>query len=122
VASLPRSPKLHRRTLFSQDSGSGVGHVAIQIANAFGAKVFATGSAKSLAYIASLHAVPIDRERQAVEDYVAEHTQGEGSDIVYDTVGGAMLDASPLAMTNDTHDAIEAGHSDGKVVIDADRN
>ena len=41
----------------------GVGHVAIQIANAFGAKVFATGSAKSLAYIESLHAMPIDRGR-----------------------------------------------------------
>lgn len=28
----------------------------------------------------------------------------------------------PLAMTNDAYDAIEAGRSDGKVVIDLDRN
>jgi len=72
----------------------GVGHVAIQIARAFGAEVFATGSAKSLAFIAQLGATPIDYETQTVEDYAAQHTQGRGFDIVFDTVGGATLDAS----------------------------
>jgi NADPH:quinone reductase len=72
----------------------GVGHVAIQIARAFGAEVFATGSAHSLAIIAELGAIPIDYAKQTVEDYVAQHTRGRGFDLVFDTVGGATLDAS----------------------------
>jgi NADPH:quinone reductase len=72
----------------------GVGHVAIQIARAFGAEVFATGSAASKAFIERLCAVPIDYRQMSVEDYVAEYTGGRGFDIVYDTVGGATLDAS----------------------------
>jgi NADPH:quinone reductase-like Zn-dependent oxidoreductase len=29
-----------------------------------------------------------------VEDYVQQYTDGEGFDVIYDTVGGATLDAS----------------------------
>jgi len=72
----------------------GVGHVAIQIARAFGAEVFATGSAKSLALIGQFGATAIDYQKETVMDYVARHTQGRGFDIVFDTVGGATLDAS----------------------------
>jgi NADPH:quinone reductase len=72
----------------------GVGHIAIQIARAFGADVYATGSANSLSLIARLGATPIDYTRETVEDYVARHTHGRGFDIVFDTVGGATLDAS----------------------------
>jgi NADPH:quinone reductase len=72
----------------------GVGHVAIQIARAFGAQVFATGSAKSLAVIERLGATAIDYDRESVEDYVRQYTDGRGFDIVFDTVGGATLDAS----------------------------
>ncbi|NUT75629.1 zinc-dependent alcohol dehydrogenase family protein [Pseudomonas sp. C1C7] len=72
----------------------GVGHVAVQIARAFGAEVFATGSARSREIIESLGATFIDYGKSSVEDYVAEHTGGEGFDIVYDTVGGETLDAS----------------------------
>jgi NADPH:quinone reductase len=72
----------------------GVGHVAIQIARAFGAAVFATGSAASADFIERLGAVPIDYREISVEDYVDKYTDGRGFDIVYDTVGGATLDAS----------------------------
>ncbi|MET0845089.1 MAG: zinc-dependent alcohol dehydrogenase family protein [Pseudomonas sp.] len=72
----------------------GVGHVAVQIARAFGAQVFATGSAGQQAIIESFGATFIDYRKTSVEDYVAEHTAGEGFDIVYDTVGGETLDAS----------------------------
>jgi len=72
----------------------GVGHIAVQIARAFGADVYATGSANSLPLIARLGATPIDYTRETVEDYVNSHTQGRGFDIVFDTVGGATLDAS----------------------------
>ncbi|QOZ08827.1 quinone oxidoreductase [Bradyrhizobium sp. CCBAU 51765] len=71
----------------------GVGHVAIQIARAFGANVFATGSAAQRATIEDFGAVFIDRNTP-VETYVAQHTGGRGFDVVYDTVGGKVLDAS----------------------------
>lgn len=72
----------------------GIGHIAVQLARAFGAKVYATASALNLKTVASLGATPIDYRAQSVEDYVAAHTDGEGFDIVYDTVGGTTLDAS----------------------------
>jgi NADPH:quinone reductase len=72
----------------------GVGHIAIQIARAFGAEVFATGSAASETFIERLGAVPIDYRKMSVEDYVAQYAGGRGFDIVFDTVGGATLDAS----------------------------
>ncbi|MBY8881083.1 zinc-dependent alcohol dehydrogenase family protein [Actinacidiphila acidipaludis] len=72
----------------------GIGHVAIQIARARGAEVFATGSPRSLSTIEKLGATPIDYTSTSVEEYVETHTAGEGFDVVFDTVGGATLDAS----------------------------
>lgn len=76
----------------------GVGHVAIQIARARGAEVYATGSAHDAALIAGLGARFIDYRAEAVEAYVAAHTGGEGFDVILDTVGGATLDASFAAV------------------------
>lgn len=72
----------------------GVGHVAVQLARSIGANVFATGSARSLAIIEQFGATAIDYDNNTVEQYVAAHTSGKGFDVVYDTVGGATLDAS----------------------------
>jgi NADPH:quinone reductase-like Zn-dependent oxidoreductase len=72
----------------------GVGHIAVQIARSFGAQVYATGSASQRATIEGYGAVFIDYQASTVEEYVQQHTGGEGFDIVYDTVGGATLDAS----------------------------
>ena len=66
----------------------------MQIARAFGADVFATGSARQQAIIEGFGATFIDYRKSSVEEYVAEHTAGEGFDIVYDTLGGETLDAS----------------------------
>lgn len=76
----------------------GVGHIAVQIAIAFGAKVFATVSPDKKSIVEGLGAVPIDYRSASVEEYVAAHTTGKGFDIVYDTVGGATLDASFAAV------------------------
>ncbi len=81
----------------------GVGHVAIQIARAFGAEVFASGSAASKSFIERLGAVAIDYRQMSVDDYVAKFTGGRGFDIVYDTVGGATLDASFNAVARFGH-------------------
>jgi NADPH:quinone reductase len=81
----------------------GVGHIATQIALANGAELFATGSAANQAVIAALGAVPIDYREQQPEAYVEEHTGGRGFDIIYDTVGGATLDASFKAVRRFGH-------------------
>jgi NADPH:quinone reductase len=75
----------------------GVGYAAVQIALARGAKVFATVSEDKRAIVEAARAVAIDRNA-SVEDYVARHTGGAGFDIVYDTLGGAVLDASFTAV------------------------
>jgi NADPH:quinone reductase len=72
----------------------GVGHVAVQIALARGATVFATGTGDSLDIIRRLGAEPIDREATPAAEYVAAATGGEGFDVIFDTAGGSTLDAS----------------------------
>lgn len=81
------------KTVLVQGGAGGVGHMAVQLAVARGAQVYATGSAGQRAVIESLGGVFINRDTP-LEDYVQQHTGGEGFDIVYDTVGGAVLDAS----------------------------
>ena len=72
----------------------GVGHVAVQLAVALGAEVFATASPAQFDTVRRFGATPIAYKSATVQDYVAEHTGGLGFDIIYDTVGGAVLDAS----------------------------
>jgi NADPH:quinone reductase len=71
----------------------GVGYAAVQIALARGAKVFATVSEDRRSIVEALGAIAIDRY-EPPSDYLAAHTGGEGFDVVYDTLGGAVLDAS----------------------------
>ena len=81
----------------------GVGQIAIQIAVALGAEVFAVDSAAKADFISGLGAIPIDYKTRNVEEYVAKHTDGVGFDVVYDTVGGATLDNSFLAVRRFGH-------------------
>ncbi|MFI6565207.1 zinc-dependent alcohol dehydrogenase family protein [Streptomyces sp. NPDC050534] len=85
----------------------GVGSVAVQIAVARGAEVFATASAAKADIVRRLGAVPIDY-KTPVAEYVAEHTAGAGFDIVYDTVGGQVLDASFEAVRTYTGHVVSA--------------
>lgn len=75
----------------------GVGHIAVQLARAFGAEVFATVSSEKVEVVKTLGATPIDYRTSSVDEYVAAHTDGQGFDIVYDTLGGTTLDASFIA-------------------------
>ncbi|MBU3078078.1 zinc-dependent alcohol dehydrogenase family protein [Sphingomonas quercus] len=90
------------QTVLVQGGAGGVGHMAIQIAAARGARVYATDHARRAAFLESLGATAIDRA-MAVEDYVALHTGGRGFDVVYDTVGGPVLDASFRAVARFGH-------------------
>ena len=71
----------------------GVGHVAVQLARARGAEVYATGSPGRLPVISRLGATAIDYATP-VDDYVARYTGGEGFDVIFDSVGGKTLDKS----------------------------
>ena len=77
-----------------QGGAGGVGHVAVQIAKALGADVYATASTGKQELLKALGATPIDYHTVSPADYVDAYTQGKGFDIVYDTVGGSVLDAS----------------------------
>jgi len=85
------------QTVLVHAGAGGVGHVAVQLARAYGARVFATVSAEKKQIVEGLGAIPIDYRSSSVEEYVAKMTSGKGFDIVFDTVGGATLDASFVA-------------------------
>lgn len=80
----------------------GVGHAVIQLARAFGASVAVVDSAAKAGQIQAWGATAIERGTP-VEHYVAEHAQGRGFDLVYDTVGGEGLDASFRAVKRFGH-------------------
>ncbi len=77
-----------------QGGGGGVGHAAIQIAKAFEAEVYGTDRPEKADLIRALGATPIDFTKERPDDYVARYTGGKGFDLIYDTGGGKVLDAS----------------------------
>jgi NADPH2:quinone reductase len=91
------------QTVLVQGGAGGVGHVAVQLARAMGAQVFATASSQNQEVVTRLGATPIDYRAQTVEQYVDALTQGAGFDLVVDTVGGATLDASFAAVKHFGH-------------------
>jgi NADPH2:quinone reductase len=86
-----------------QGGAGGVGHIAVQLARSLGANVYATASAHHAGLVRQLGATPIDYRAQTVEQYVMSLTDGEGFDLVVDTVGGASLDASFAAVRHFGH-------------------
>ncbi len=91
-----------QRVLILGGSG-GVGHVAVQIARARGAKVFATASTAKHEMVQQLGAVPIDYRSMAIAQIVQTFTDGQGFDVVYDSVGGSTLDDAFEAVRNYGH-------------------
>jgi NADPH:quinone reductase len=82
------------QTVLVHGGAGGIGHIAVQIANTLGAKVYSTGSQRQRDQIESLGATFIDYASERVTDYVDRLTGGLGFDVIFDTVGGATLDAS----------------------------
>jgi NADPH:quinone reductase len=88
------------KTVLVQGGSGGVGHIAVQLAIARGAKVFATVRTDKKELMAGYGATAIDFTTSTMEAFTKEHTQGEGFDIIFDTLGGASLDASFKAVKN----------------------
>ncbi|VFR80697.1 Bifunctional protein: zinc-containing alcohol dehydrogenase; quinone oxidoreductase (NADPH:quinone reductase); Similar to arginate lyase [plant metagenome] len=77
----------------------GVGHVAIQVAKAIGAKVFTTVREANAEFVRGLGAdVTIDYEKEDYADVILRETGGRGVDVVFDTIGGNTLARSPDAL------------------------
>lgn len=85
------------QTVLVHAGAGGVGYAAVQIALARGAKVYATVSQEKRSLVEALGAIAIDRYA-SVDDYMNEHSGGAGFDVVYDTLGGPVLDASFVAV------------------------
>jgi NADPH2:quinone reductase len=80
------------QTVLIQGAAGGVGHIAIQLAKARGAKVYATASsAEKLEIAEKFGAIPINYREKKPEEYVQEYTNGKGFDVVMNTAGGASL-------------------------------
>lgn len=90
-----------KKVLVHGGSG-GVGHIALQLAKYFGAEVYSTGGGdKQLALIEQLGAKGINYKTETVASYVANHTNGKGFDIVFDSVGGEnMMNSFEAAALN----------------------
>jgi NADPH2:quinone reductase len=80
----------------------GVGHIAIQLAKHFGAAVYSTGGGESqLQMIKTLGATGINYKNESVAQYVDKYTDGNGFDIVFDSVGGEnMINSFEAAALN----------------------
>lgn len=77
----------------------GVGHVAIQLAKAIGAKVFTTVREANAEFVKRMGAdVIIDYEKEDYVDAIMRETAGRGVDVVFDTLGGNTLSRSPDAL------------------------
>ena len=77
----------------------GVGHVAIQLAKAVGARVFTTVREANVEFVRTLGAdVVIDYEKEGYVDAILRETGGRGVDVVFDTIGGNTLSLSPDAL------------------------
>ncbi|MHC8344687.1 zinc-dependent alcohol dehydrogenase family protein [Pseudomonas sp. RT6P73] len=74
----------------------GVGHVAIQLAKAIGARVYTTVREANSEFVRRLGAdVVIDYEKEDYVDAIIRETDGRGVDVVFDTIGGNTLSRSP---------------------------
>jgi NADPH:quinone reductase len=95
--------KVHAgQTVLIHAGAGGVGHIAVQIARAYGADVFATVSPEKKKIVEGFGATAIDYRSFSVEEYVRTKTDGKGFDIV----GGATLDASLVAVKRYTGHAV----------------
>lgn len=79
----------------------GVGHVAIQVAKAMGAKVFTTVREDNFEFARRVGAdVVIDYRKEDYVNVIMRETGGRGVDVVFDTLGGDTLSRSPHVLAD----------------------
>jgi len=89
-------------SLLVHGGSSGIGVAAIQLARAFGARVFATaGSAEKCRFCEGLGAVAINYREQDFVEAVMAQTEGKGVDVILDMVGGDYLQRNLSCLRQD---------------------
>ena len=79
-------------SLLVQGGSSGIGVTAIQLAHAWGHRVFATaGNAEKCAACEKLGAIAINYRTQDFVEEVKRHTDGRGVDVILDMVAGNYI-------------------------------
>ncbi len=88
-------------TILIHGGAGGVGTVAIQLAKAIGARVITTARSSNHDFVRSLGADEvIDYNSDDYVSAVTDLTQGEGVNVVFDTIGGDALTKSPLILAD----------------------
>src|SRR5438270_4713793 len=89
-----------RESFLVHGGSSGIGTTAIQLARAFGARVFATaGSPEKCKVCVELGAErAIDYKREDFTAIIKEATQGRGVDVILDMVGGPYVEKNLRAL------------------------
>lgn len=96
VGLLRRSHISAGETVLVHGAAGGVGMTAVEISKAAGARVIATASSDAKCQIAIDHGADeaINLSEGGFKDRVKELTSGAGADVIYDPVGGDILDES----------------------------
>jgi NADPH2:quinone reductase len=83
-------------TLLVHGAAGGVGLTAVEIGKTMGARVIATASSAEKLAIAKAHGADhlVDYTTESFRDRVKELTEGRGADVIYDPVGGEVLEQS----------------------------
>ncbi len=88
-------------TILIHGGAGGVGTIAIQLAKAIGARVITTARSSNHEFVRSLGADEvIDHTSDDYVPAVADLTQGNGVNVVFDTIGGDTLAKSALALAD----------------------
>lgn len=85
-----------RETIVIYGASGGVGLTAVEIAKAMEAEVIASAGGEAKLAIAAARGADhlIDHRREDVRGRIKELTGGRGADVVYDSVGGDLFEAS----------------------------
>jgi NADPH2:quinone reductase len=90
-----------QETILIHGGAGGVGTVAIQLAKAMGARVITTARRSNQEFVRSLGADEVvDHTSDDYVSAVAELTQGQGVNVVFDTIGGDTLTRSALVLAD----------------------
>jgi NADPH2:quinone reductase len=89
-------------TLLIHGATSGIGIVAVMLAQALGAKVFATAGSKTKCEVLAELGVDcaINYKAEDFVDVVNKQTDGRGVDVIFDLVGGPYLDRNVAALSS----------------------
>ncbi len=94
----------HGQRVLIHGGTSGIGTTALMLCHEFGIQAFATaGSADKCAAIAKLGAEPINYREQDFVQVIAEHTDGQGVNVILDIMGASYLNKNLKALAMDGH-------------------